>query len=287
MGDERGAVTVPCGKCENCKKRRVSNWSFRLMQEDKVSSSSYFLTLTYEPDSCPISKAGYMDLRKSDLQRFFKRLRKCHGNSGSPLKYYAVGEYGGATMRPHYHIILFNTDLRLLIGEKYAGYVKRKLIQLDGKTPYRCDAWAFKKGGPIGHITVGQVSEASVGYTMKYISKPSRVPMHRNDDRTPEFGLMSKRLGENYLTKAMCAWHKADMNNPQYCMIQDGKKIALPRYYKNKILNEQEQKALAAYNAKKALEEPTVWENTATERSESHFAGHARLHSKANRNKTF
>ena len=29
----------------------------------------------------------------------------------TPLKYYAVGEYGGQTKRPHYHIVIFNADL--------------------------------------------------------------------------------------------------------------------------------------------------------------------------------
>ena len=42
------AIDVPCGKCPNCKKRRVNEWVFRLQEEDKVSSTSYFITLTYD-----------------------------------------------------------------------------------------------------------------------------------------------------------------------------------------------------------------------------------------------
>lgn len=175
-------IPVPCGRCPKCVARRTSGWSFRLMQEDKVSDSSLFLTLTYDSNSLPITKNGFMDLRKRDLQLFFKRLRKCHaiqcatnnhqrkanGKNGivvnKPIKYYAVGEYGGHTRRPHYHIILFNANVELI-----------------------------QKAWPQGQIHYGNVTGASVGYTMKYISKKWH-PMHCNDDRTPQFALMSKDL---------------------------------------------------------------------------------------------
>ena len=71
---ETNIYTLPCGKCPNCYARRISGWSFRLMEEDKVSSSSYFITLTY--DNPPMSENGFMTLKKSDFQKFMKRLRK-------------------------------------------------------------------------------------------------------------------------------------------------------------------------------------------------------------------
>lgn len=113
-----------------------------------------------------------MSLRKTDLQSFFKRLRKAHppidkDDPTTQIKYYAAGEYGGKTNRPHYHIIIFNAKLELLQP-----------------------AW------DLGQIHYGQVSDASIGYTLKYISKPSRIPLHRNDDRQKEFALMSKNLGQ-------------------------------------------------------------------------------------------
>lgn len=33
----------------------------------------------------------------------------------------------------------------------------------------------------------------------------------------------------------MIKWHKADLNNRMYCTTSDGKKISMPRYYKNKL----------------------------------------------------
>jgi len=211
-------IPVPCGKCPVCSARRVSGWSFRLIKEGERSSSSFFVTLTYDTDHVPITQKGYMSLSKEHLQKYFKRLRKLNDEK---LKYYAVGEYGGKTMRPHYHIILFNAKLETVL----------KAWALDGKY--------------FGDYHVGKVTEASIGYTMKYISKCKKVPIHKNDDRLPEFALMSKRMGENYLTDAMIKWHKADIGNRMYCNLKDGKKIAMPRYFKQKLkLDETEQEAI-------------------------------------------
>lgn len=108
-----------------------------------------------------------MVLKKRDIQLFIKRLRKANSkHTDMPaIKYYAVGEYGGRTQRPHYHIILFNAKL--------------ELIQ---------PAW------DLGQIHYGKVSGASIGYTLKYMCKTKRYPLHANDDRISEFALMSKDL---------------------------------------------------------------------------------------------
>lgn len=188
------------------------------MQEDKISISAHFITLTYDYENIPISKHGFKNLYKRDVQLFIKRLRRSHGTSHISIKYYAVGEYGSKTMRPHYHIILFNSQI--------------ELIQ---------DAWKNSKTKKyIGDIFYGSVTGASVGYCLKYMSKVSKIPMHKNDDRQKEFALMSKGIGVSYLTKNMVNWHKKDIENRMYCNLLDGRKIAMPRYYKLKLYNEEE-----------------------------------------------
>lgn len=200
--------TIPCGKCVKCYKRRISMWSFRLMQEDKHSLSSHFITLTYNNENVPITKKLFMTLDKRDIQLFMKRLRKDNKNK---IKYYLCGEYGSQTKRPHYHAIMFNVDINTIQSN-------------------------WNKGD----IHIGQVSEASVGYTLKYMFKETRVPEHQNDDRLPEFSLMSKGLGINYLTNNMIRWHKEDLLNRVYLNILDGKKAAMPRYYKDRIYTREE-----------------------------------------------
>lgn len=217
---------LPCGKCPYCYKKRISSWSFRLMEEDKISSSSHFITLTYDTPYIKLTSNGYMDLNKRDIQLFMKRLRK---TNPFPLKYYLCGEYGGKTYRPHYHIILFNA--------------KQETIQ---------NAWKM------GQVHYGTVSEASVGYTLKYMEKLSKIPLHKNDDRTKEFSLMSKGLGKSYMSEKAIQWHKNDLENRMYCNIKDNKKITMPRYYKDKIYNSDERGQLKAFHTQqltKQLEE--------------------------------
>lgn len=215
---------VPCGKCPACYARRVSSWSFRLVEEDKRSDTSYFITLTYDTRHINITGKGYRTLCKRDVQLFFKKLRKYGSYDGcKSIKYYGVGEYGERTYRPHYHVILFNAKI--------------DKIQL-----------AWDKGS----VHYGSVSEASIGYCLKYISKHKKIPLHENDDRQKEFALMSKRLGDNYLTEAMVNWHKSDLYHRMFCNLKDGKKIAMPRYYKDKLYNAEEREE-AAWETRRSM----------------------------------
>lgn len=205
-------VPVPCGKCPPCRRKRVNDWVFRMQKEDERSSSSHFITLTYDTTEVPITKNGFMTLRKKDVQDFMKRLRKRQPKT--KIKYYFVGEYGTNNKRPHYHAIIFNLE----------------------STDYVPESW--NKGSVhIGH----RVSGAAIAYTTKYIDKPTKVPAHRNDDREKEFSLMSKKMGDNYLTDAMVAYHRGDLSR-NYVTLAGGVKSSLPRYYRNKIYSETEQK---------------------------------------------
>lgn len=208
-------VSVPCGRCPPCKMRRVNSWVFRLMQEDKVSTSAHFVTLTYDTSHVPISEHGFMTLRKQDFQLYMKRLRKLSGVVG--IKYYAAAEYGSTSYRPHFHAIIFNVP-----QEKFF-----------------IDAWSID-GVPIGSVHVGTVTTDSIAYTMKYIDKPpSRRLYGSRDDRVFEFSLMSKGLGANFLTDEIKAYYKADLSR-NYCTKEGGYKIALPQYYSRKIFTESE-----------------------------------------------
>jgi len=228
LSEDNGGHQVPCGKCYNCKRRRASSWSVRLMKEYERSESGYFITLTYNTDYVPITEKGFMNLEKKHLQTFFKRLRQWHGKNHTSIKYYAVGEYGGKTFRPHYHIIIFNANIEF-IERSWSECVNKKL--------------ALHR--PLGQIHYGSLTEASVGYTLKYISKAKRIPLHANDDRLPEFSLMSKGLGSNYLTEKTVVWHKNKPEERIYIPLKDGKKAPMPRYFKQKIYDESEKEKIA------------------------------------------
>lgn len=209
--------TFPCGKCSVCCGRRASAWSFRLVQQGRVSQSALFVTLTYNSHHLEFSENGFKTLNPVTLQCFFKRLRKKY--PAGTIKYYAVGEYGSERGRPHYHIILFGADQQGVM-----------------------DAWCDSDGVAIGSIYFGDVREASIGYTLKYISKDRKKKRFARDDRFPEFARMSKGLGINYLTPAIINWHKEDLLNRMYCVVPNsgGKKISMPRYYKDKMYSRTE-----------------------------------------------
>lgn len=232
------SIPVPCGKCPPCFSRRISGWSFRLMQQDKVSYSSHFLTLTYDTKHLPISKNGFPTLTKGqqgDLTLFFKKLRQAHVRlynklripleSRRYIKYYSCGEYGTQRSRPHYHVLIFDCFT--------------ELIQ---------PSWEK------GQVHYGFVSEASVGYTLKYMCKQGKIPLHARDDRQPEFSVMSKGLGISYLSAKMRAWHTTSLEERQYCPLPDGKKIAMPRYYRNKLYTEQQKKRLQFFASIREIE---------------------------------
>jgi hypothetical protein len=205
------------------------------MKEGERSETALFVTLTYDTKYVPLTKNGFMSLNKRHIQTYMKRLRKL---SDRKLKYYVCGEYGSKRDRPHYHMIIFNAD---------AEKVER--------------AWSEYRAGcgyvPFGTIYIGEVNEASIGYTLKYMQKPGKIPKHQNDDRQKEFSLMSKGLGQNYVTDAMIKWHKNDLVNRMYVPIKDGKKIAMPRYYKDKMYSET-QKLLINNHLKIVMNEAEV-----------------------------
>ena len=208
-------INVPCGKCVSCLKRRAGHWSFRLAQEAQVSSSASFLTLTYA--TAPISENGFPTLVKDDFQKFMKKLRKkCPLYK---LKYYACGEYGTQTNRPHYHAIIFNLPHRIIH--------KPQLIT---------DTWGH------GHTMITHSNDLTINYVSGYVLKDNIKQINRHDDRLREFSLMSKGMGLSYLTPQMINYYKT--RELTAIQRENGHFISMPRYYKQKIFDKLELKKI-------------------------------------------
>lgn len=208
--DSARLVLVPCGKCIPCLVNKRSDWSFRLEQEHKASKSAHFVTLTYDEKHRPTDGS----LCKRHLQLFMKRLRK--KDSTSKLRYYAVGEYGSKTLRPHYHLLLFNSCEDLI----------RK-------------AWVDSNGKAVGHVHVGKVTAASVAYVTKYVVQRDSYP----SGLEKPFALMSRAygIGGRYLSDQVVEWHRA--NDANYVVRPGNQKGRLPRFYREKIWYRPEDRA--------------------------------------------
>ena len=138
--DDHGRpMVVPCGKCIACRIARVRDWSVRLLDESSCWDQSAFITLTYSNENLPLTNCGKATLVKSDLQKFFKRLRKA---LPYPIKYFACGEYGSETKthRPHYHAIVFGLnpmDVDIVRDEWQSGFVVVESVNIE-RIKYVC-----------------------------------------------------------------------------------------------------------------------------------------------------
>lgn len=213
LADSYHYQQVPCGRCLECLKLRVNSWYVRLMAEKKVSSSAKFITLTYDSSNIPTTDYGELTLHYRDFQLFIKRLRKKQPDT--KIKYFCVGEYGSKSGRPHYHCILFNVE------------------RIEDVT----EEWKH------GFTHVGDVNDKSIYYTLKYALKRGlkwRKDAPRDFDPLPEKALMSKGLGESFLSDAMVKYYKDDVSRPVTML--GNKKLPLPRYYRDKLFTAKEKK---------------------------------------------
>lgn len=195
--DSIASFTVPCGRCVGCRIARTREWSIRLLHELDSWDDGVFLTLTYDDDHLPSDYS----LHKEDLQKFFKRLRK---QLSHPIKYFACGEYGDTTWRPHYHAIIFGLSPK-----------DRDLFSRE---------WTF------GFNTVGSVTYDSCRYVAGYVQKKLYgKDASKYEGRTPPFMVNSNGIGERFIQE-----NYQRLRTDKYVTIS-GVKLGLPKYYRSKL----------------------------------------------------
>lgn len=192
-----GNAPRPCGRCLPCLKGRSWRWTSRIILETFNHDHNAFITLTYSdkylPDQHPdTDQMVYPTVNPIHLQKFIKRLRKIHSKtSDTKLRYYAIGEYGTQTWRPHYHLALFG----------YPHCLRGQTKQNSDSCCPPCDnikkAWTQPTTKePLGRITNDPLEPASSAYIAGYITKK----LHKPENgallgRYPEFSRMSRRPG--------------------------------------------------------------------------------------------
>lgn len=147
-------LRLPCGQCVGCRLERSRQWALRCVHEASLHDSNLFVTLTYDDEHLP----EFNSLYYPDFQKFMKRLRKKFSREN--IRFYMCGEYGETTLRPHYHVILFNFDLpdRRLYRRSHSGdhlFTSEILTKIWGK----------------GFCPFGNVTFQSAAYTARYIMK--------------------------------------------------------------------------------------------------------------------
>lgn len=229
-------IMIPCGECVGCRMIWRRQWAVRCMHEKRMHDLSTFVTLTYSDDQLP--PLGSLRLR--DLQLFMKRLRLARPVG---LRFFGCGEYGGASRRPHYHLLLFNTDfpdMRYLKQSETdeALYRSSELSSL----------WS------LGDHYLGAVDYRSCAYVAGYVLKKVGVPDDPGPGREREFRVMSRRPGIGF------AWFEKYLEEAYLhdSAIMDGREVRLPRFYdaKKEELDADFMKRLKRKRKREALSHP-------------------------------
>lgn len=155
--DGLNEIKLPCGRCPECCKDYYTQWATRGSRELANWDSNLFITLTYDEDHLPENRS----LNKKHVQDFIKRVKTTFcSNKENPIRQTYCGEYGSRTLRPHYHVVLYNCDFadkkfHRRTDQGHAVYTSELLSDLWRK----------------GHAEFGYATPASIAYLYKYILK--------------------------------------------------------------------------------------------------------------------
>lgn len=203
-------LTIPCGGCIGCRTRKARDWAIRCTLELQQHERAAWVTLTYDDAHLvrPWAEAQ-ATLSKPHLSAYVKRLRE-RVRSTAQVRFFAVGEYGDRTHRPHYHAILF------------------------GVAP---DERHLSRAWPHGLVHADVVTPRNVAYTAGYAQKKLRPgfqrPVEYVDPDTGEvfewqepFRLVSRRPGIGGHARAHYrSWRTA--------AVREGHEFPVPRYLHN------------------------------------------------------
>jgi hypothetical protein len=202
-------LEVPCGKCFLCRITQRKEWSMRMIHELTDWQRASFITLTYENEKLPPNAS----LNKKHLQDFFKRVRYYLAKQDRNIKYFACGEYGSQTERPHYHAIMFGLGLEP--EDKKVVMVNWPFCDWDQPT--------------IKSKSFGIAEPHSIGYVAQYIDKKLTGDLAEEEyqlkGREPIFSLKSNGIGKNYVLR-----NRDHIINQERITV-NGVVQSFPRYY--------------------------------------------------------
>lgn len=225
------AIILPCGQCLECRLQYARQWANRILLESQYHEESYFITLTYDDQHVPRVRAPdgeeIYTLNPKDLQDFIKRLRRLQDyHKSNQIRFYAVGEYGSCTHRPHYHAIIFGLKLDDLesIGRNKAGTSLH-------------DSKIIRKIWGNGLTEVDLLTWESAAYCARYTTKKlgkSESDFYQQHGLVPEFSRMSLKpaIGWQYFDDHKDQIYAFDAIN--ISTAQGGRKVKPPRYYDQK-----------------------------------------------------
>lgn len=176
----KGGKAFGCGSCAPCLVNRRRMWTHRIMLESLMHRDNAFVTLTYDDEHLP--KGG--SLAPEEVRDWLKRFRK--SIEPGRVRYYAVGEYGETSNRPHYHVALFGYP-KCRFGNSRYSRERQECCDVCDKVR---NTWG------LGNVFVGALETKSAQYVAGYVTKKmTRFDDPRLNGRHPEFCRMSLKPG--------------------------------------------------------------------------------------------
>lgn len=187
-----------------------------------MSVTTYFVTLTYEDSHIPRTDDGTPVVDVRDTQLFFKRLRKKMNvyYPGQKIRYFLVSEYGPETLRPHYHLILFNLPIKNPAdAEKFLESV-----------------WSQ------GFVTVGEPTPKRLNYVAAYCIQPKQ--QFKDKGLVPVFNTMSRNpgIGASYIDKYK-EYHTGKNIKNDKVRDFNFREYRLPRYMRDRGYSDEDKRA--------------------------------------------
>lgn len=164
----KGLIPCGCGQCMPCRINRRRLWAHRLMLEKDSHTHASFVTLTYRPEEIrDVSGADWSASRPvvgnlvlKDVQDWLKRFRRAV--EPNKIRFFAVGEYGEVSQRPHYHVALYGFP---------SCIVGRTVRDQRGKATCCLPCKTIEKTWGLGRIDVGELNKDSASYIAGYVTK--------------------------------------------------------------------------------------------------------------------
>lgn len=230
---QREYVEIPCGKCLDCRLQYARQWADRCVYESYYypENECYFVTLTYNPESIVDVNSEFFagTLVKEHLQKFFKRLRRnieYHEKAyDKKIRYFACGEYGDNTFRPHYHILLYGIDLH---GYANIPWIPSKSGKDQWRSTYLEDIWQS------GYVTFSEFTWKDAAYVARYTLKKVKgitAEYYMMNNLEPEFVVMSRKPG---IGRTFYDDHKEDIYEFDSIIQKSpdgGRKAKPPKFY--------------------------------------------------------
>lgn len=182
------------------------------MHEAQGWETKYMATFTYDKKHLP----RYGSLTYRHHQLLLKQLRRRKGQG--PFRFFCAGEYGGRFQRPHFHTVLFGTELPDVQRWMNNSFHSAKLQEVWGKGNVQLDELNVTTAAYVARYTTRKANKEN--FTWHIYENGREVGV-----RARETVRMSKGIGRT--------WYERWANDlfPSDFAVINGKRSKVPRYY--------------------------------------------------------